>query len=459
MRTATPAKPYPDFPLYAHGNGQWAKKISGKRCYFGRWQPPNAPDYRTTWQAALENYHRFLERQARGAAITADPRSIDLRTLINAYLAHKHAQAKAGTFSPRSFGDARGILRGYRETIGAAATVAQLEADPAPIRAFIAGIERRYGLHAFNRVAQCVRSMWTHAARPESGLLDAPFKWATLHAKKPLREFRRQRRLERANGIFRTFEADEIAAMIAQAGPVMRAAVLLGYYAGYGNTDVAKLPRTAIRVYEREETIFVRGSSAVIPAGWALLDFPRPKTEIDRAAIVPPVVVDALRAVEAMRRPAAAAERPLVFRTAGGRAMVYDVVHLDGAALIDHTTSTDNVRLGFTRLVRRLGRCDVHGWTIRKAFVRESGKRCPTCNRPLVMMPRRGFYCLRHTATTFAAGSGASSDTRNLFEGHAGGGVRQAFYLDPTKLHDLFLIANDLMQRLAAKPPVAKAAR
>ena len=43
-----PAKPYPEFPLYPHPAGYWAKKIRGRMYYFGRWE--DGPD------AALDEY-------------------------------------------------------------------------------------------------------------------------------------------------------------------------------------------------------------------------------------------------------------------------------------------------------------------------------------------------------------------------------------------------------------------
>jgi hypothetical protein len=211
-----------------------------------------------------------------------------------------------------------------------------------------------------------------------------------------------------------------------------------------------------MNVSPKPQKLFLRGREEQIPAGWATLFFPRPKTELDRYALVPPIVVRAVREAAAARpAPRDKAWKNRMFLTQGGERVCYETVHRDEDGLIEKVNVVDNVGQPWRRLVQRLGRCEQHGWQVRVPFSRKKGQdggavlSCPVCEAAMEPMKMRGFYALRHTATTFAAASGASDDTRKVFEGHVdrSNPTRQTFYLDPTQLHDLLLIARELLAR------------
>ena len=73
------------------------------------------------------------------------------------------------------------------------------------------------------------------------------------------------------------FEAEELRRLLDASEPVVKAMMLLGLNCGFGNSDYANLPQSAID-FEN---------------GW--VDFPRVKTEIHRRVLLWPETVAALR--------------------------------------------------------------------------------------------------------------------------------------------------------------------
>lgn len=103
----------------------------------------------------------------------------------------------------------------------------------------------------------------------------------------------------------RLFTAEEIRRILAEADPQMRAMVLLGINCGFGNTDVASLPQSAVD----------------LDAGW--IEFPRPKTEIPRRIPLWPETVEALREAIAHRpKPKDPDDEDLCFITREGNPWV-----------------------------------------------------------------------------------------------------------------------------------------
>src|SRR5262245_12051613 len=82
-----PAKPYAEFPLFAHAAGVWAKKIRGKLHYFGRWADPDA---------ALAKYLEQKDNLHAGRTPRPDPQALTIKDVANAFLNAKQALVDAG---------------------------------------------------------------------------------------------------------------------------------------------------------------------------------------------------------------------------------------------------------------------------------------------------------------------------------------------------------------------------
>ena len=102
------SKPYPDFPLTAHRNGQWCKKIRGKVHYFGRIED---------WQSALQ----LFQLQKDDLYAGRKPRSGDeptLGELMNQFLWSKKLLVQSGEITARSYDDYQGTCDKIAESIG-----------------------------------------------------------------------------------------------------------------------------------------------------------------------------------------------------------------------------------------------------------------------------------------------------------------------------------------------------
>ncbi len=93
-----PAKPYSEFPLFPHGNGQWAKKIKGRMTYFGPW---------ADWQAALKEYHLSIDAPANS-----------LKTCADRYTESRRLLQEAGEMSYQHFANIKQTLASLSVNVG-----------------------------------------------------------------------------------------------------------------------------------------------------------------------------------------------------------------------------------------------------------------------------------------------------------------------------------------------------
>lgn len=457
MPQKKPPKPYATFPLFAHSKGYWCKKIDKRQESFGSWEWPDRKAYEHSWRAALAAYQKFEADRAAGRYPRARSDRLTLETLVNAFLTHKHDQAAARAISSRMFYEYRICLLAFRDEVGGEVRVSDLEGWPEQIQMYLAAVDKEYGWHAYNKRMALIRAMFKWAADPLGGdLLQRPFRLVGLFVKRSDKLRRREKRLrDAAQGKAITAPA-ELRAMLEHAPLPLRAMILLGIFAAYGNTDCADLPISAINV--------APDKSLGLPEGWAIIHFPRPKTEVDRAAVVPPIVVDGLQealarrpAVSPLQPDAAPIWEPLVFLTAQGFPFVRELVHRDEADQVANVVHMDEIATHYRRLRRRIYTCPQnHSYEFRPGDCR-----CLACRQPLAPLRPMGFYALRHTAITWASGA-ADIDVLSRWQGHSLPGMRR-IYVEDVEAHRMKAIADRLLERLGwatrstLTPPAAAA--
>jgi integrase len=324
-----PPKPYPDFPLTAHPAGYWCKKIKGKIYYFGPWDDPDG---------ALKKYQE--KKDDPDGALKKPGAVATVKDAVNAFLNHKRDKMDAGELSVRTLAKYKEVTDLLVQKFGKSRPVSDLRPDNfTSLKNFMT---RRWGPLRVGDFIQHVRSVFKHAL--ESELIDRPVRFGPGFA----RPSQKTRRLHRAKQGSKLFTAGEVRKLLDAAGTPMRAILLLGVNAGFGNSDVASLPLSAID----------------LNAGW--IDYPRPKTGIPRRCPLWPETVAALRdALAARPTPKSAEHAGLFFISRRGTPW----------CSVREANRTDGVAVQMAALLKTVGT------NVRKGL---------------------GFYALRHTFRTIA---------------------------------------------------------
>jgi integrase len=280
-----PAKPRPDFPLFAHNSGQWAKKIRGRTHYFGVWSDATA---------ALERYIRERDDLYAGREPRRDGQ-LSVADGCNHYLHAKRLQADAGTITDRTWSEYRETCRRIVAQFGEGAAIESLR--PGDFEAFRASLAKRYGPTRLTNEIVRVRSVFKYLE--EADHIDCAPKFGPLFRGATAKERRRLRNSKPP----RMWGAEEIRRMIAAAKLPMRAWLLLGINCGFAPHDIAAVTRSAID----------------LDAGW--VRFPRPKTEVGRTCPLWPETIEALRQSLA-KLPSGGKPGAPIFATRTGRPLV-----------------------------------------------------------------------------------------------------------------------------------------
>jgi integrase len=320
QKKAKPTKPYPDFPLFPHACGSWAKKIRGKLHYFGVWADPDA---------ALSRYLEQKDALHAGRNPRPDNAAATVKDACNAFLNAKMDALDSGELSIRTWTEYKSICELLVQRLGKTHLLTDLgPMDFVALRKYMAS---RWGVSRLANAIQYARSVFKHAY--DADLIDRPIRFGPTFKRPSRKTFR----LHKASQGKKLFTAAEVRGLIDAASPQLRAMILLGINCGFGNADCGRLPIVTVDLDN------------------AIIDYPRPKTGIARRCPLWPETVESLKDAMANRcEPKSKDDAGLVFVTTQGNAWVRDhgfsPIGDDTSKLLQRLHINGRRRLGFYSL-------------------------------------------------------------------------------------------------------------
>jgi integrase len=407
----------PRFPLFRHQSGRWAKKIRGRFNYFGA----IAPDPGGT--AALARFTRewpyLKDGRTPPPVDLGDGCTVDL--LCNAFLTNKRELADSGELTERAFADYYRTCAWLVDQVGKHRRVDDLRPDDfAKLRAVLAKGRAATTLKGeINRIRVLLKFAF------DERLIDRPVHYGQSFDRPSAKTLRRARNAAGS----RMFERDELLLILdaidgkplkigdadepltLTPDPQLKAMILLGLNCGFGNTDVARLPRSAVD----------------LNSGW--IDYPRPKTEIRRRIPLWTETAQAMADALAVRpKPKSAADADCWFLTRTGKRWVRMQARKKTAATeAPALEAVDPLSQRFKKVMTAVG---VGG--------------------------RRSFYGLRHTHETIG-GEAKDQVALNAIMGHVDASMA-AVYRERVSDERLRAVVNTVHQWLWPPPPKPESA-
>ncbi|MCC9603548.1 hypothetical protein LOC67_23610 [Stieleria sp. JC731] len=281
-----PAKPYPDFPMYAHASGRWAKTIRGKTHYFGSWSDG--------WQAALERFQAERDDLYAGRKPRSSDGSLTVLDMCDIFINHCKGKVKTKEIVERTFRDYKKTCERIIKHFGPSRSIEDLR--PADFAEFRVKLGKSRNLNSLGNEIGRVMAVINHIGPKGVMEIEQPISVGNAF-KKPGRKVLRKERAEKGDQSLSAFAILETAG--ASKDPIS-AMILLGINAGLGNSDCSKLQLRHIDWRE----------------GW--LDYPRPKTGIERRAKLWPETMEAIKACGGSYDGTRQTGDQLVFRTKYG---------------------------------------------------------------------------------------------------------------------------------------------